>query len=326
MTDTPTTPSGAAGPGKAAGLRACSTAAGVIAALAIDQRGSLRKALAGAAGKDAASVPDADLSAFKEIVTAALTPSASAVLLDPLYGFPAAAGRAETAGLILAYEKSGYDATDEHRMPTLLPDWSAAALKARGADAVKVLAYYDPDGPSEVNEEKRAFVQRVGDECRDADVAFFLEPVTFSAAGDEPAAKPDRVIRSIREWTLPRYGVDVLKVEVPVAPSWLTVDALVGAGRTRVLDAFRRAAEAATRPLAFLSAGVDMDVFVRSLELAGEAGARFAGVLCGRATWKGGVAAYATGGRAALEAWLADEGAANIGRLNAVLEQAATPL
>jgi len=326
MSDTPTTRPADLSAGKAAGLRACSTEAGIIAALAIDQRGSLRKALAGAAGKEPAAIPDSDLAAFKEIVTAALTPHASAVLLDPLYGFQAAARRAAGAGLILAYEKSGYDATDEHRMPSLLPDWSAQALKARGADAVKVLVYHDPDGPAGINEVKRAFVRRVGDECRRADVAFFLEPVTFSAAGDDPAAKPERVVRSILEWTRPEYGVDVLKVEVPVHASWLTAEALDRSGRRRVEDAFRRAAEAATRPLAFLSAGVDMDVFVQALELAGEAGARFAGVLCGRATWKGGVAAYASGGRPALEAWLAAEGVANILRLNAVLEGAATPL
>lgn len=170
-------------------------------------------------------------------------------------------------------------------------------------------------------------MQRVGDECREADLTFFLEPVTFAAKDADPAAKPERVERSVMEWTRPRYGVDVLKVEVPVDPTWLEPRALAaGGGRTRVLDAFRPVSEAATRPLVFLSAGVDMVVFVRALEFAGEAGADFAGVLCGRATWQGGVAAYAAGGASALEAWLADEGTANGQRLNAVLEQVATPL
>ncbi len=317
-------------PGKARGLAACATERGIIAALAIDQRGSLRKALARAGGKEAAAVTDEDLAAFKAAVTRVLTPQASAVLLDPLYGWGAAEGRAAGAGLIVAYEKSGYDATDEHRMPTLLPEWSAARLKASGADAVKVLVYYDPASPAEVNEHKQAFVRRVGEECRDADVAFFLEPVTYSGEGggagvDAAERKPERVTRSIAEWTRPEYAVDVLKVEVPVDPGWLEPAAL-SSQRDRVLSAFRQATEASTLPLIFLSAGVDMELFVRSLELAGEAGARFNGVLCGRATWKGGIAAYAGGGESALEAWLRSDGLANIGRLNEALEASATAL
>ena len=316
--------------GKARGLQACTDPRGVIAALAIDQRGSLRKALAKAGGKDVGAVSDRDLATFKAAVTRVLTPHASAVLLDPLFGLEAAAGRAADAGLILAYEESGYDATDEHRMPSLLPDWSARTLEAAGADAVKVLVYYDPESPAEINERKHAFVRRVGEECREADVAFFLEPVTFSTHRDAVGAaegKPERVTRSIAEWSRPEYGVDVLKVEVPVPSSWLDRSALTSAEqRERVLAAFRQATGATSLPLIFLSAGVDMELFVRSLELAGEAGARFNGVLCGRATWKGGIAAYATGGEAALEAWLRGEGLANIERLNRALERTATGL
>jgi tagatose 1,6-diphosphate aldolase len=316
-------------PGKERGLEACVTERGILAALAIDQRGSLRKALARAAGREPATVSDEDLTAFKAAATRVLTPRASAVLLDPLYGWRAAEGREPGTGLIVAYEKSGYDATDEHRMPTLLPEWSAARLKASGADAVKVLVYYDPESPAEINERKQAFVRRVGEECRRADVAFFLEPVTYSGEGGAGAhdaeRKPERVTRSIAEWTRPEYGVDVLKVEVPVDPGWLEPAAL-SSQRDRVLSAFRQATEASTLPLIFLSAGVDMALFVRSLELAGEAGARFNGVLCGRATWKGGIAAYARGGEPALEAWLGSDGLVNIERLNEALEAHATAL
>jgi len=314
-------------PGKQRGLEACVTERGVLAALAIDQRGSLRKALAKAGGREPASVTDDDLAVFKAAVTRVLTPRASAVLLDPLYGSRAAETRAPGAGLIVAYEKSGYDATDEHRMPSLLPEWTAARLKASGADAVKVLVYYDPASPASVNERKYAFVRRVGEECRQADVAFFLEPVTYSGEEGPGAAdaKPDRVTRSIAEWTRPEYGVDVLKVEVPVDPSWLEPPVL-SSERERVLSAFQQATEASTLPLVFLSAGVDMELFVRSLELAGEAGARFNGVLCGRATWKGGIAAYAAGGEPALEAWLRSDGTANIRRLDEALNAHATPL
>lgn len=316
--------------GKRHGLDACTNDRGIIAALAMDQRGSLRRALASASGKPSGDVPDADLVAFKEQVSRILTPHATAILLDPTYGMPAAKARADGAGLILAYEKSGYDASDDARLPTLLPDASAASLEAGGADALKVLVYHDPAGPHDVNERKREFVRRLGDECREADVALFLEPVTYAPGLDGAALdddKPERVRATVAEWTRPEYGVDVLKVEVPVPAAWLEAQALTSSEhRKRVLDAFRSVGEAATRPLVFLSAGVDMPLFVRSLELAAEAGIAFNGVLCGRATWKGGLAAYARGGADALEAWLSGEGSANIERLNAALEGTAQPL
>lgn len=316
--------------GKRKGLEACSDRNGIIAALAMDQRGSLRKALAKAASKDVKDIPDSDLASFKEQVSRVLTPHASAILLDPLYGLGAAEARAQAAGLIVAYEKSGYDTSDTDRIPTLLSDWTAANLKEAGADALKVLVYYDPSGPVDVNDEKRAFVERVGAECRDADVAFFLEPVTYAPNMSETElveTKPERVRACIAEWTQPRYGVDVLKVEIPVAPAWIEEERLASAEhRKHVLRAFRDAGEAATQPMVFLSAGVDMALFIRSLELAAEAGTTFNGVLCGRATWKGGIAAFAHGGADELASWLASDGVANIDRLNRTLAETAQPL
>ena len=66
-------------PGKLEGLKAVSTPQGVIAAAAMDQRGSLKKAL----GQHAT---DVSLEEFKSQVTEVLTPHASAILLDPEWG------------------------------------------------------------------------------------------------------------------------------------------------------------------------------------------------------------------------------------------------
>jgi tagatose 1,6-diphosphate aldolase len=49
----------------------------------------------------------------------------------------------------------------------------------------------------------------------------------------------------------------------------------------------------------------------------------FAGVLCGRATWKDGIPVYAKEGAKGLEAWLLDRGVKNIKALNAVLDKGA---
>jgi len=55
----------------------------------------------------AESIPAKTLSEFKEHVSKILTPYASAILLDPEYGLPAAGKRDPRAGLLLAYEQTG---------------------------------------------------------------------------------------------------------------------------------------------------------------------------------------------------------------------------
>ncbi len=201
-------------PGKLKGLKAVSTPKGVIGAAAMDQRGSLKKAL----GQHAT---DAGLEEFKSLVTEVLTPHASAILLDPEWGLPASKRRAKNAGLLLAYEKTGYDKTGPGRLPDLLDHWSARRLKEAGADCVKILLYYTPFDPKEINDRKHAWAERIGDECRANDIPFFLELVGYEEGLDEKGfdyakKKPQIVKASMAEFTKDRYGVDVLKVEVPV--------------------------------------------------------------------------------------------------------------
>src|SRR5690349_16919613 len=94
--------------GKVAGIDACADENGVIAAAAMDQRGSLQKAIAKARG-DGGTATDQDLTTFKTAVTKVLTKHASASLMDPEYGLPALEARAPGTGVLLAYEKTGYD-------------------------------------------------------------------------------------------------------------------------------------------------------------------------------------------------------------------------
>ncbi|HWP99528.1 MAG TPA: tagatose 1,6-diphosphate aldolase [Vicinamibacterales bacterium] len=317
-------------PGKVAGLRALSDARGVIAAAAMDQRGSLQKALAKERGGE---VSDAMMAEFKTAVTEVLSPHASAILLDPEWGLGAAKRRAPTCGLLLAYEQSGYDNTRPGRQPDLLPGWSVRRLREAGAQAIKVLIYYTPFDSRAVNDEKHAFVERIGDECRANDIPFFLEFVGYDhEGGDEKGRdfalkKPEIVARSMAEFTKDRYGVDVMKVEVPVNLKFVEgTRAFAGEraySRREALEAFRRAAEAATRPFIYLSAGVSNAEFTESLELAAEAGVRFNGVLCGRATWKDGIPVYAKQGLEAFRRWLETEGVRNIQNVNARLQAAA---
>jgi tagatose 1,6-diphosphate aldolase len=315
-------------PGKLAGMKAVSNNRGVIAAAAMDQRGSLKKALAKDKGGD---IGDREMEEFKILVSEVLTPHASAILLDPEWGIPASKHRAKSAGLLMAYEKTGYDKTGPGRLPDLLDQWSVRRLKEAGADCIKILLYYTPFDPQDVNDRKHAWVERIGDECRANDIPFFLEFVGYEEGADEKGfefakKKPDIVTRSMEEFTKDRYGVDVMKVEVPINMKFVDgAKAFAGQkaySKQEAMDHFRRAAGAATRPFIYLSAGVSNAEFTESLELAAEAGTRFSGVLCGRATWKDGIPVYGKNGAAAFRAWLESEGVKNINNVNERLKPA----
>ena len=308
--------------GKLAGMKAVSNERGVIAAAAMDQRGSLQKALAKEKGSD---VGDKDMEEFKIHVTEVLTRHASAILLDPEWGLPASRRRAKSAGLLLAYEKTGYDKTGPGRLPDLLNQWSVRRLKEAGADCLKILLYYTPFDPAAINDQKHAWVERIGDECRANDIPFFLEFVGYEEGADEKGVefakkKPEIVTRSMQEFTKDRYGVDVMKVEVPINMKYVEGTKAFGGqkaySKQEAMDHFRRAADVATRPFIYLSAGVSNAEFTESLELAAEAKTRFSGVLCGRATWKDGIPVYAKQGGTAFKSWLESEGVKNISNVN----------
>jgi tagatose 1,6-diphosphate aldolase len=318
-------------PGKQKGLNAVSNSRGVIAAAAMDQRGSLRSAIAKDKGIDKKAVTDQMMIEFKEAVSRILTPHASAILLDPEWGLPAAKLRAKNAGLLLAYENSGYDNTKPGRLPDLLDHYSVHRLVADGADCIKILLYYSPFDTSNINDIKHAWVERIGGECTAADVPFFLELVGYEEGVDEKGIdfakkKPEVVTKSMEEFSKPQYGVDVLKVEIPVNMAFVKgAKACKGDSvytRDQAKDHFRKAASAAKRPFIYLSAGVSNDVFNESLELAAESGTNFSGVLCGRATWKDGMPIYAKQGLKALEDFLSTQGVKNIENVNAHLAPA----
>jgi tagatose 1,6-diphosphate aldolase len=320
--------------GKLKHMKALSNQAGVIAAAAMDQRGSLQKSLASARGVDKKEITPEMMSEFKTVVTRVLTPHASAILLDPEFGLDASKARSRNAGLLLAYELSGYDNTQPGRLPDLLPHVSVKHIVDWGADAVKILIYYTPFEDARINDIKHAFIERIGAECGTYEIPFFLEFVGYDPkGGDEKGfeyakAKPEIVKKSMEEFSKPQYFVDVLKVEVPINAEFVEGSAVYKGQkaytRSEALTHFREGAAVAGKPFIYLSAGVGNAQFVESLHMAAEAGTDFSGVLCGRATWKEGIPVYAKSGAKALEDWLSKEGVKNINTVNEAI-QSATP-
>lgn len=303
---------------------------GIIAALAIDQRGALKKMMKALDFEPKAG----DIERFKELVSEELTPYASSILLDPEYGLPASKVRADNSGLLIAYEKTGYDATVPGRLPDLLSVWSAKRIKEQGADAVKFLLYYDVDEDKEINEQKHAFVERIGSECAAEKMPFYLELLSYDANNADNGSKefakvkPHKVIEMMKEFSKPRYQVDVLKVEVPVNMKYVEGFAKGEVVYTKEEAAkyFKEQSEATNLPFIFLSAGVSASLFQDTLRFAHEAGSTFNGVLCGRATWAEGVKPFVTGDESQVRDWLQTQGRKNIEELNEVLKVTATPV
>lgn len=302
---------------------------GIISALAFDQRGALKRLMAQHQTEEPTV---AQMEELKVLVADELTKYASSMLLDPEYGLPATKDLDEKAGLLLAYEKTGYDTTSTKRLPDCLDVWSVKRIKEEGADAVKFLLYYDVDSSDELNQEKQAYIERIGSECVAEDIPFFLEILAYDEkiadAGSVEYAKvkPHKVIGAMKVFSDPRFNIDVLKVEVPVNIKYVEgfAEGEVVYTREEAAAFFKAQDEATNLPYIYLSAGVSAKLFQDTLVFAHESGANFNGVLCGRATWAGSVEAYIKDGETAAREWLRTTGFENIDELNKVLQTTAT--
>lgn len=302
---------------------------GFISALAIDQRGALKKMINKHQKEEATAE---QIKEFKTLVSEHLTKYSSSILLDPEYGLEASKMRDKNAGLLLAYEKTGYDANAVGRLPDCLVEWSAKRLKEEGADAVKFLLYYDVDENEEINIQKKAYMERIGAECIAEDIPFFLEILSYDCNIDDNSTaeyakvKPRKVIEAMKEFSNPRYNVDVLKVEVPVNMKFVEgfSDGEAVYTEEEAANYFKLQDEATQLPYIYLSAGVSAKLFQDTLKFAHDSGAKFNGVLCGRATWANGVEIFTKEGEKAAIEWLNTVGKKNIEELNEIVKKTAT--
>lgn len=292
------------------GLRACSTPRGTFAVLALDHRQNLRRELRPA---DPDSVTYAEMVDFKRAVTRALAPVATGTLLDPEIGAAQCiddGSMPARAGLIVALEATGYLGPATARVSRVLDGWSVAQAKRLGASAAKLLVYYHPDASNARDQER--LVHEVSAACREADLALFLEPLSFSLGDGERLAGEARrrvVVETARRLT--SIGGDILKAEFPGDPG--TIDLGAWQAACVELDA------ASSIPWVLLSGGVDDATFEIQAETACAAGA--SGVLVGRSVW----AEAATLAPEARDAFLATTGRARLQRLVDLVERVGRP-
>jgi tagatose 1,6-diphosphate aldolase len=289
--------------GRLRGLQQISNPQGIFTMLAVDQRGSLQKQL----GVGGATATYEEMVTFKRQVTAALGPYASAVLLDPIFAAAQCIVGGDLpgkAGLLVSIEATGYEGDPKARRSGLIPGWSVEKIRRMGAQAVKLLLYYNPAAPTAPQQE--ALLEQVRDECLKHDILFLMECVTYPIRDGED--KATLVIESAKR--LAPLGVDVYKAEFP------------GEGADspdQLLENCRRLTEAIGGPWVLLSAGVDWDLFRVQADIAMRGGA--SGFLAGRAIWKEAMKLQG----AEREAFLRSVSVARFKELVSIAEQHATP-
>jgi tagatose 1,6-diphosphate aldolase len=275
--------------GKIWGLRRMADAEGRFKMTAVDQRPPIKDPIREKRGTREA--PWSDVAGFKELLIETLQAESSAMLLDPHYAFPRGVMLLSPAkGLVLTLEDSIFETAHGGRLSNEIDDWSVEKIKRCGGDAVKALAWHRPDGDPAVIRKQKDFVKRVGEACTLYDIPFVFELLVYPLPSDAEQGRgyaemrtkrPHLVVESVETFAAPEYGVDLFKLESPIAAQ--DVPAIDAEGSDDAQDWFRALDRAAGRPWVMLSAGAGMTEFRTILAYAYRAGA--SGYLAGRAIW-----------------------------------------
>lgn len=281
--------------GKTRGLARLADADGYFRMVALDQRPPMFEAIAQAKGIAKDQVAYADVTAAKRLLVEALAPHCSSMLFDPNFAVPAAIDLLPArCGLIMTLEEHRVEETKGGRKSRAIDNWSVAKIRAMGGDAVKVLAWYRPDADKAINDHQKVFVREIGEECRRSDIPYVLELLVYPFLGsanhtadyvESPGKLPALVIDSVREFAKPEYGVDLLKLESPLAANSLPPrdGSAAGTAAQKEFDAIGEICRERGIPWVLLSGGAASEKFELVLSYAYAAGA--SGFLAGRTIW-----------------------------------------
>lgn len=313
--------------GKLWGYRRLSDEGGRFKMVAVDQRPPIKALIREKLGTDEA--PFEEVCAFKRLLAETLGSRATALLLDPYFAYPAAIDAVSPRqGLLLTLEDSVFRDTPEGRLSGEIEGWSVPKIRRIGGDGVKVLAWYRPDAAPSVVEHQQRFVRAIGEACQEADICFLLELLVYPLAGDAGQTtdyvehrdkRPQLVVDSVRAFADPAFGVDIFKLESPVAAEAVPEKGAAGSDEAQAW--FDEVGAASPVPWVMLSAGCSATAFERVLRHAYAAGA--SGYLAGRAIWLQAAQAYPD--KDAMRRALETESAAYMDRLNTLTDQAARP-
>lgn len=308
--------------GKLWGMRRMADTCGLFKMTAVDQRPPIKGPIAAYHGTDEA--PYEDVARFKAMLVEHLQEASSAMLLDPHYAIPVGLKYlSPTKGLIVTLEDSVFEDTGQGRYSTAIDDWSVGKIKRMGGDAVKVLAWYRPDADPVINQHQKDWTKRIGEACAKYDIPFLFELLVYPISSDAEQTqeytemktkRADDVLKSVEDFAAPDFGVDVFKLESPVAGKDIFE-------AENVQSLFNEMGRLAGRPWVMLSAGAGKPEFKQVLEHAYAAGA--SGYLAGRAIWLDAFQAYPDW--AAIEQGLKGESASYMAEISKLTDDKATP-
>lgn len=256
---------------RAPSLDAISRPSGAFAMVANDARETLRAILA-EADRPAG---DGDLGRCKVLIAQALSPHASAMLVDRVYGLDAilaAGAMSPSCGLIVSVD-TFIQSPGKPVQDTLLDrDGMSERVVERGAVGLKFLAIWDPGkADPRQNDTVAAFVAG----CRRLGVLAVLEGIArapIPEKGESTADLDAAILQTARE--LGSFGPDVYKGQVPT----------LGRGTPERIELLSREVAAAVPcPWVVLSGGVTHERFPVAVEAACRGGA--SGFLAGRGVW-----------------------------------------
>ncbi|HEY7154228.1 MAG TPA: tagatose 1,6-diphosphate aldolase [Gemmataceae bacterium] len=307
-------------PGKLRGLQRICNDNGTLTMVATDQNNSMIRMIKDSLKKKGENREPTyrELVEAKIVLADALSRHASAVLVDGYYGAwntIASFHLPAHVGMLVRVEKS---AASESKVGAPLgeiePGWGVDKIKNIGADAVKLLAQFEPTEP-ESAEHQFALIQQVYEQCRKHDILLLLETIAFPYGGEKKDSKSfldrkaETVIESARQ--LSRF-CDIYKAEFP---GWLGKDS-----EGQLKENLRKLDAASERPWVLLSAGVDYPAYKQQVEMAVAAGA--SGVLGGRAFWK---EYFQQDGPAARERFARGEAADRVRQIDEIVKSKAKP-
>lgn len=310
--------------GKLWGMRRMADEGGLFKMTAVDQRPPIKGPIAKHHGLEQA--PWEAVADFKALLIETLQDQSSAMLLDPHFAIPRGIGKLSARkGLIVTLEDSVFAETPGGRLSSEIDDWSVAKIKRMGGDAVKVLAWYRPDASDHVKTKQKDFTKRIGEACARYDIPFLFELLVYPLAGDAnqttdyvemTGKRTDHVLQSVTDFAAPDFGIDVFKLESPVAAKHVPDGEDAG-----VQSAFDEMGRLAGRPWVMLSAGAGKPEFRNIMAHAYRAGA--SGYLAGRAIWLEAFGHYPDW--SAMRAGLESQAADYMRDLNCLTDAAALP-
>ncbi|AMV69423.1 Tagatose 1,6-diphosphate aldolase [Pediococcus damnosus] len=321
--------------GKFENLQKLADDEGTLTILGLDQRKSFQKAMAQAQEQTGNQFNEKKCYEFKQLVSEYLSPFASGVLLDQELGTEAMKTKTAQAGLITAYDCSEPDNSKNTHFPRLLSNLSLNRLAHTSTNGVKVRIAYNPHGDAQINDQKQAFLERVGAEALAADLPLFIEPVVYDdtiidrKSAEFAKIRPMLIIDTLKELTKSRYHIDILQIETPIDFNF--VDGFTDSEITSVYSKreaaklFKEASDITTRPFLYESGPESIETFMAAVKFAGQSGAKFAGILAGQSLWQEAIHTYATSDEQGLKTWLETTGKTNLTALNDILENYATP-